>query len=633
MPPDPPPDSFEAHRDRVEWPLLRLLSEFGQERRGYFLFGLLISLAQRIVSLLPPVILGVAIDAVFVQTSPYALPLLPKAWVPATRMGQLWVSIALIGATFLVSPLLFLLRGLCLDYFSHYMMHSVRVSTYEKLQGLQLSFFDDHDTGELMSVLNNDVSNFETFFDDALGQAVRIFAVLAGISLILFSLNWQLALVTLLTVPLLGGLTLWFMRRAEPIYDAVRDSVGTLNTRLENNISGIELIKTAATESNEVEHVTDASSNYFEASWERIKLVFLYHPGTQFLSNLSFVTTFLVGGIWLVDGPPGPLTGSLTVGTFVTFLFMSQRFTGPLKNISQIIDRYENARASGKRVFGLMDLPVSIEDDPDAVPLEDPSGHVAYDDVTFGYGEGDPVLEELTFQAEPGDTVAFVGPTGAGKSTVLKLLLRLYDVNDGAIRVDGTDVRSYTLASLRSAIGYVSQETFLFGGSIEDNISYGALDSDHEAVVEAARAAEAHEFITRLPDGYDTQVGERGVKLSGGQRQRISIARTVLQKPEILVFDEATSAVDTETEMLIQRSLDRLSDDRTTFVIAHRLSTIRDADTILVLEDGEVVERNSHEELLDANGLYASLWSVQAGEIESLPEEFVDRATERTARR
>jgi ATP-binding cassette subfamily B protein len=302
-----------------------------------------------------------------------------------------------------------------------------------------------------------------------------------------------------------------------------------------------------------------------------------------------------------------------------------------MAQLSSIVDWYQNAKASGKRICGLMDVPVRIEDRPDAIALDDVEGRVKYDDVTFAYDDGETVLNGVDIDADSGETVAIVGPTGAGKSTVAKLLLRLYDVTDGAVRVDGHDVRDVRLADLRSSIGYVSQDTFLFDGTVAENIRYGRFDADREDVVAAAEAAEAHSFIQGLSEGYDTRVGERGVKLSGGQRQRIAIARTVLQDPEILLLDEATSAVDTETEYLIQRSLDRLAADRTTLVIAHRLSTVKDADTIVVLDEGEVVERGSHEELLAADGLYANLWGVQAGEIESLPEEFLERAMEETA--
>jgi ATP-binding cassette subfamily B protein len=304
-----------------------------------------------------------------------------------------------------------------------------------------------------------------------------------------------------------------------------------------------------------------------------------------------------------------------------------------MAQFGQIINMYQRARASSARIFGLMDEPYRVAEAEDASDLEVTEGRVEYDEVNFGYEEDEePILEDIDFEVEPGETLALVGPTGAGKSTVLKLLLRLYDVDDGGIRIDGTDVRGVTIRSLRQSMGYVSQDTFLFYGTVEENIAYGSFDASREEVIEAAKMAEAHDFIGNLPDDYDTEVGERGVKLSGGQRQRISIARAILKDPEILILDEATSDVDTETEMLIQRSLDEIATDRTTFAIAHRLSTIKDADTIIVLEDGEIVERGTHGELLDNDDLYAHLWGVQAGEIDELPQEFIKRAARRQAR-
>jgi ATP-binding cassette subfamily B protein len=302
-----------------------------------------------------------------------------------------------------------------------------------------------------------------------------------------------------------------------------------------------------------------------------------------------------------------------------------------MAQFGQIINMYQRAYASAERVFGLMDTPDRIGQKEDAEPLVVTDGDVECDDVTFGYDE-DPIIRNVDFDVDGGDTVALVGPTGAGKSTAVKLLLRLYDVDEGAVRVDGTDVRDATVHSLRQQMGYVSQDTFLFYGSVRDNIAYGSPDASDEEIRAAAEAAEAHEFVRSLPDGYDTMVGERGVKLSGGQRQRVAIARAILKDPEILVLDEATSDVDTETEMLIQRSLDRLTEDRTTLVIAHRLSTVKDADSIVVLDDGQVAEQGTHADLLDKDGLYANLWAVQAGEIDSLPEDFIKRAARRRAR-
>jgi ATP-binding cassette subfamily B protein len=483
-----------------------------------------------------------------------------------------------------------------------------------------------------MSILSNDVNQLERFLNDGLNSASRLIVMIIGISGILFYLNPQLALVALLPAPLIAGFTYLFVRIIRPKYKTMRSTVGALNSRLENNLGGIQVIKSSNTERYEDDRVDDASYEYFDANWDAIRTRIKFFPTLQLISGLGFVLTFLVGGYWVITGAPGPLTGTLSPGVFAVFVLYTQQFIWPMAQFGQIINMYQRAEASSARIFGLMDESGVLEEDADAPDLAVEEGRVEYDDVTFGYDDGETIVEDIDFTVEPGDTCALVGPTGAGKSTVLKLLLRMYDVDEGAIRVDGRDVREVSLRSLRRAIGYVSQDTFLFYGTVRENITYGTFTADDDEVVEAAKAAEAHGFITDLPDGYDTMVGERGVKLSGGQRQRLSIARAVLKDPAVLVLDEATSDVDTETEMLIQRSLDDLTEDRTTFSIAHRLSTIRDAETILVLEDGRIVERGRHGELLENGGLYAHLWGVQAGEIDELPQEFIERAAKRTAR-
>jgi ATP-binding cassette subfamily B protein len=554
-----------------------------------------------------------------------------------------------IAGAFVVTALATWLYGVAANEFAHGVMHEVRVDCFEKLAGLDMSFFDDKQTGEVLSILSSDTENLELFLDDALVSSVRLGAMVLGIAVVLFLEQPFLAVVTLVAVPAMVLFTLWFMRAAEPRYAARRSSVANLNTRIENAVAGVELTKATASEPYETDRVRGASRRLFEDTMHMLRLSYFYRPGMELLAGISFALTFAVGGYWLLIGPPVAGAGALEVGTFVTFLILTQRFVAPLAEVSEIVDRYENAKVSSERVFGLIDIPPAVTDADDAVALTDVEGRVQYENVTFAYPEGPtgadgradatdddvapgprsgaddgPVVENVSFEAAPGETVALVGPTGAGKSTLAKLLLRLYDATEGTVRVDGHDVRGVTRGSLRDAVGYVGQDAVLFDGSIAENVRYGRFDADADAVRAACRAAEAHAFITDLPAGYDTRVGERGVKLSGGQRQRIAIARAMLRDPAILILDEATSAVDTATEARIQRSLDRLSEDRTTLAIAHRLSTVTDADRILVLEDGEIVERGTHADLTAADGLYAALWAAQAGE--GADDELVDRA-------
>ncbi len=626
-------DPFEEQRDKIPNPMLRLFREYGRDNWFSATVGIIGSVLARILDLLPPLMLGIAIDSVFMGQEAFYLPGVPSAWLPTDETEQFFLVVGIIAGSFVFGALFHWLRNWGFNAFAQDIQHEVRTDTYDKMQRLNMEFFADKQTGEMMSVLSNDVNQLERFLNDGMNSFFRLSVMVLGIGVLLFYLNWQLALVSLAPVPLIAIFTYYFIKLIQPRYAQVRSSVGKVNSRLENNLGGIQVIKSSNTEGYESERVDDVSQNYYDTNWGAITLRIKFFPGLQLLSGIGFVITFLVGGYWVfTETAPGPLTGSLSVGVFVTFILYTQQLVWPMAQFGQIINMYQRARASAARAFGLMDETGRIEEETDADDLVVTDARVEYDRVTFGYEDDETIIEDVSFTVEGGETTALVGPTGAGKSTVLKLLLRMYDVDDGGISIDDQDLRDVTLPSLRQSIAYVSQETFLFYGTVKENVTYGTFDATDEEIVEAAKAAEAHEFITNLPDGYDTMVGERGVKLSGGQRQRLSIARAILKDPKILVLDEATSDVDTETEMLIQRSLDELTADRTTFAIAHRLSTIRDADQIVVLEDGKIVERGTHDELLDEAGLYAHLWGVQAGEIDELPEEFIEKAAQRTAR-
>jgi ATP-binding cassette subfamily B protein len=628
-------DPFESQRERADRPMRRLFDEYGRDSAGQFVVGMLASIVARTLDLLPPLLLGIAVDAIFLDQRPFALPLVPPAWLPSGHEAQFWFTTGVVVAAFGVGAVFHYVRNWGWNAFAQRVQHAVRVDTYDHMQRLDMAFFEDKQTGELMSVLSNDVNRLERFLNDGMNSASRLGLMLVGIAALLFWLNPSLAVLALLPVPFIAVFTYFFVKTIQPKYAEVRSTVGQVNSRLENNLGGISVIKAANTEPYESERVEDVSSDYFDANWDAIETRITFFPALRLLAGAGFTLTFVVGGLWVLRGE-GPLflTGTLYPGEFVTFVLYTQRFIWPLAQFGQIINMYQRARASSERIFGLMDEAGRLDHAADAPDLDVNEGRVEYDGVTFAYeGEDDSVLSGVSFAADGGETLALVGPTGAGKSTALKLLLRMYDVDEGAVRIDGRDVRDVTVDSLRRAVGYVSQDTFMFYGTVRDNIAYGRFDATDEEVEAAARAAEAHRFVTNLPDGYDTMVGERGVKLSGGQRQRLAIARAVLKDPEILLLDEATSDVDTETEMLIQRSLDRLTADRTTLTVAHRLSTVKDADTIVVLEDGGVAERGTHEELLERDGLYANLWGVQAGEVDELPDAFVERAAERDARR
>jgi ATP-binding cassette, subfamily B, bacterial len=629
-------DPFEEQREQVESPMRRLIFDFGRPYWFSVTVGLIGSVLARALDLLPALMLAVAIDAVFGEATfsdQVPLSALPEAWLPTTEAEQFWFVVAVIAGSFAFGAIFHWVRNWGFNAFSQDVQHDVRTATYDKMQRLDMEFFASKQTGEMMSVLSNDVNQLERFLNEGMNSATRLIVMVFGIMFLLFWLNPQLALVSLAPVPLIAIFTYVFVKKIQPKYAAVRSSVGKVNSRLENNLGGIGVIKSSNTEEFESDRVEDVSEKYYDTNWEAIDLRIKFFPGLQLISGIGFVLTFVVGGYWVFTGAgPGPLTGTLQIGTFVAFILYTQQLVWPMAQFGQVINMYQRAEASSERIFGLMDETGRIERDEGADDIRVTDGRVEYDEVTFGYDGSERIIDEISFEVNGGETVALVGPTGAGKSTVLKLLLRLYDVDDGAIRIDDQDVRAVSLPSLRRSMGYVGQDSFLFYGSVEENITYGAFDASREEIVAAAKAAEAHDFIQNLPDGYDTMVGERGVKLSGGQRQRVAIARAVLKDPDILVLDEATSDVDTETEMLIQRSIDELTEDRTTFAIAHRLSTIKDADQILVLEDGQIVERGPHDTLLANDGLYAHLWGVQAGEIDELPQEFIERAQRRQAR-
>ncbi|MGD2178439.1 MAG: ABC transporter ATP-binding protein [Anaerolineae bacterium] len=498
------------------------------------------------------------------------------------------------------------------DFGDLYLRHTVgerfifdlRVRLYDHLQRLSLAFYERTSTGELMSRVTNDVNALEQFVTHGVALTAVDFLRLLGASVVLLLLNWRLALVTLIPLPLMG-VGLWiFNHRARPLYRRVRDRLGDINASLQDKLTGIRVVQAFEREEEELRHFRDVSRDYMQERVEAIRIWSLFFPALHFISALG-------GALILGFGARMVVNGQLTLGTLFAFLSYIISFYEPLRRLTEVDNTFQQAIAAGERIFELLDTESEIQDAPDATALDDVEGEVEFDHVHFRYGEGDKVLEDVSFCVAPGEMVALVGPSGAGKTSIANLLCRFYDPESGRVLVDGRDLREVEVQSLRKHIAVVLQDTFLFNTTVRENLRYGKRDAGEDEMVQAARAAYAHAFIRDLPEGYDTEIGERGVKLSGGQKQRLALARAILADPRILILDEATSSVDAEAEYLIQQALEEVLKGRTALVIAHRLSTIREADRIVALEEGRIREVGSHSDLLSREGLYSQLYQRQ----------------------
>ncbi|MCB0976470.1 MAG: ABC transporter ATP-binding protein [Acidimicrobiales bacterium] len=484
--------------------------------------------------------------------------------------------------------------------------HETRMEAYAHIQSLEMSYFDDQSSGGLMAILNDDVNQLERFLDVGAHEIVLTAANVVMVGAVFAVISPQLTLLAFLPIPVIVIGSLRYQRRLEPHYAAVRDAAGRIADTLTNSLGGVATIKAFNGEARDIERVADESNHYRSVNRDAIRLSSAFIPLIRMAILAGFTMTLLIGG-------RAAIRGDLDVGLFSVLVYMTQRLLWPLTRLGETLDLYQRAMASSRRIFGLLETEPEIAPGTAALPTP-VSGAVRFDDVRFCYGDGPEVLKGLTLDVPAGETHAIVGSTGSGKSTVVKLLLRLYEATEGTVSIDGHPVETLTFESLRGATGFVAQDVFLFHGTVRENLLYGRPDASDEDVRHAAELAEASGFIEALPQGYDTLVGERGMKLSGGQRQRLTIARAIVRDPRILILDEATSAVDNETEAAIQRSLKKVAAGRTTIVIAHRLSTVRHAHRIHVMEAGAIVESGTHEELLAIGGLYAALWRVQTGE-------------------
>lgn len=539
-----------------------------------------------LIDLLPPWLIKLTIDNVIKENN---LSLLK------------WIIIGLTFA-YLIKNLLTLFRIRLNNQLEQKVIYDIRDHVYRSLQRLSLSYFENRSTGELMSRVNNDVNNVERIFIDGIESLTIALFTLAGITTVLFFLNWKLALLSLIPIPILVLSALNFTKKIHLLYHMIREKSALLNSRIQDSISGIRETLSFNAHEFEISRFNKASGEYCSESLKVSRLWSLYSPGMICIGSIGTLIVFGFGTLQVTHG-------LMTIGELIAFLSYLGLFYVPINQIHSVNHMLQHALASGERIFEVIDQKPEIVNPAFPVfPNPRFKGHIQFDRVTFHYRSDIPVIQDLSFEALPGEKIALIGPSGAGKSTLIKLLMRFYDINGGCITIDGVDIRKFDLPSFRGQFGMVAQEPFLFNGTIHENIAYSLLTATREEIHQAAVAAHADEFIRTFPEKYDTWIGERGIKLSTGQKQRIAIARAILKNASIIILDEATSNIDSETELKIQEALEVLTSQKTTFIIAHRLSTVRNASKILVIDHGRLVEKGTHANLLEMKGRYASLY-------------------------
>lgn len=581
-------------------PLRRLLA-YGHDYRVQIWQAIACSILNKLFDLAPPALIGAAVDVVVNQQD----SLIAEFGITDV-FGQLLVLSVITFFVWVLESVFEYAYARLWRNLAQTLQHDLRLNAYKHLQQLELAYFEERSTGGLMSILSDDINQLERFLDVGANEILQVSTTVVIIGGAFFILAPGVAWMAMLPMPFIIWGSIAFQRYLAPRYTEIREKVSLLNGQLSNNLSGITTIKSFTAEEYEAKRIERESEGYRQSNRRAIALSAAFVPLIRIIILVGFTATLLFGGMAVVEG-------NLAVGTYSVLVFLTQRLLWPLTRLGQTLDLYQRAMASIARVMNLLDTPIAIHPGDRPLPASSVRGELKLQNVTFAYTDRAPVIENLSLDIPAGQTIAIVGATGSGKSTIVKLLLRLYEIQSGSITLDGIELRELTLRDLRQAIGLVSQDVFLFHGTVAENIIYGSFEATPDEAIAAAKMAEAHEFIMELPRGYDTIVGERGQKLSGGQRQRLAIARAILKNPPILILDEATSAVDNETEAAIQRSLDQITQNRTTIAIAHRLSTIRNADCIYVMDRGKLIEWGKHEELLKNKDVYAGLWRVQMG--------------------
>ena len=539
----------------------------------------------------------------------------PRALSAATGIVERGVDEAAlrrIGLLAVVLVALYLLR-IVFRFLSNYLAHKaawylvgdLRTKTYDKLERLHLGYFHDKQTGDLMSRIVNDTRDFELLYAHIIPELITNVVTFLGVLIVLLTINWKLALITCAPIPLILLSGVIFSKKVRPFFKASQKKMGELNGKLQDNLSGVHEIQSFGRESYETEQVNIKNFEHVKAMLHALKLSGVFHPSVEFVSSLGTVLVVGFGGLLA-------FRGGLSVEDIVAFVLYLSLFYAPVSGLANLLESMQQSMAGAERVMAILDAPFEIQDKPGAASLDRVEGSITFENVDFAYENGIPVLNGVSFHCKPGKMLALVGPTGVGKTTLTQLISRFYEPTAGRILVDGQDISDVTMESLRRNISPVLQDTFLFNGTIAENIGYASPESSLEEIMEAAKAANIHEDILEMPDGYETRVGERGLRLSGGQKQRVAIARAILRKSPIIILDEATASVDVETERQIQKAIAGIAGQRTIIAIAHRLSTIRNADQILVIDEGRVAESGTHQQLVEAGGIYARMHQIQS---------------------
>lgn len=588
----------EKHKPKNKRQAFLRLLEYLAPYKNAVTLGVVSNLWVGLVVLVPPLIYGSSI------TDRVILNRLNET--PAARWQLLLISTLLQIFLYGSSSFMVWVRMKTMHILGERILVDIRKQIYSRLQMLSLSYFDSGQTGEIMSRVTNDSEVVEEFVTHAADTLVSDAIRLIAMCIIMFYVCKTLAIISLLPVPIIFVLALTFSRKVRPIYRKVRERLAEINAKVQENLSGIRVIKAFAREDYEQKSFEDDAESYFDMRVRAIRLWTRFFPTIDFQVRTASVVVWAVGAAMILHNVPG-----VSMGTLIIFTMYLGMFYEPVRSLATINDTIQRSLAAAERIFEIVDEQPQIQDAQGATDLPRVSGRVEFDHVNFSYGGEEEVLTDICIKAEPGQIVALVGRSGAGKTSIVNLIPRFYDPNSGRILIDGFDVKYVTQTSLRNQIAMVLQDTFLFNGTVSENIRYGKLDATQEEIITAAKAANAAEFIEAMPDSYETEIGERGIKLSGGQKQRLAIARAILADPRILILDEATSSVDSESEYLIHRAMDRLMEGRTTFVIAHRLSTIKHADQIITLEKGSVTEVGNHKTLLDQDGVYAQMYEMQ----------------------